>query len=120
MDASLLQSVLATLLCNIMQLKQQGEESVSSVKLVCSTQQIDAVTFLKISLEDDGPGLDSELWGRYAPQQSAVQFDSGNSGLGLYFSHLVAEHHCVEGVNGFLQLGESHTLGGASISLFIP
>lgn len=118
-DADLLQSVLSTLLCNVFQLKQKNDD-VGVVKLCTSVQTIDQQQYLKVSLDDDGPGFDSEHWGRFVPEQKGVQFATGNSGLGLYFSHLVAEHHHSDSVKGFLQLGESEKLGGASVSFFLP
>lgn len=119
-DRLLMQSVLATLLCNVLQLKQQSDKPISSVCLDISTQEIEQVTYLKVSLDDNGPGFDSEQWGRFMPQQKAVEFSTGSCGLGLYFSHLVALHHHVGSHQGFLQLGESESLGGASVSFYLP
>lgn len=120
LDEALLQSVLATLVSNILQLKQQQPDTVSAIILRTTTQEVEGQCYLKISIDDDGPGFDSELWGHFEPKLTGVKFTSGNSGLGLYFSHLVARHHQQNGQQGFLQLGESEALGGASVSFYLP
>lgn len=120
LDPALIQSALATLVTNILQLKQQRQLPVSCVKLRVDTAAVAQASWLRISLEDDGPGFAPERWGHFQPQRSGIEFSTGSSGLGLYFSHLTATHHRQGEHLGFIELGQSETLGGARVSFYIP
>ena len=69
--------------------------------------------FLVISVEDDGAGFMLE------DEQPEDVFDA-NTGLGLYFAELSASAHIVDGVCGFINKGTSSSLGGASLTIYLP
>ncbi|MCE5265468.1 MAG: HAMP domain-containing histidine kinase [Deltaproteobacteria bacterium] len=80
--------------------------------------------YLIIRLEDNGPGypdrfiMDSRLNGGSAG--SHVSFLTGSTGLGLYFSVLVARSHTREGRGGFIQTLNGGIYDGGVFSLYLP
>ena len=120
LDTGLLMAVVSTLFTNVMQLAQQQDAEVSELLLSVEPLTWDGMPYLRISVEDNGPGFADDRCGIFEPRQAAVEFTTGSSGLGLYFSYLVACHHQHEQHRGFLELGQSTALGGARVSLYLP
>lgn len=76
---------------------------------------------LEILVEDDGPGFPDNMLGKVSDCVSGVDFKTGSTGLGLYFSEQVANFHQKEGSKGFVELkNQAGELGGASYILLIP
>jgi len=69
--------------------------------------------FLVISIEDDGKGF----MPADAPQED---FFEANTGLGLYFAELSASAHTFDDVYGFIKKEASISLGGASLTVYLP
>jgi two-component system sensor histidine kinase SenX3 len=80
--------------------------------------------YLVIRLEDNGPGypegflLDSRHPG--GPADSPVSFLTGSTGLGLYFSSLVAGAHTRDGQKGYIRTTNGGRYGGSVFSLYLP
>jgi K+-sensing histidine kinase KdpD len=80
--------------------------------------------YLVIRLEDDGPGypdcflMDSRR--KSGSAESHVSFLTGSTGLGLYFSVLVAKSHKREGREGFIRTMNGGTYNGSVFSLYLP
>lgn len=80
--------------------------------------------YLVIRLEDNGPGypdcflMDSRRKG--GPAGSHVSFLTGSTGLGLYFSVLVAKSHTREGREGFIRTMNGGIYNGSVFSLYLP
>lgn len=80
--------------------------------------------YLVIRLEDNGPGypdcflMDSRR--KSGPAGSHVSFLTGSTGLGLYFSALVARSHTREGREGFIQTMNGGIYNGGVFSLYLP
>ncbi|MCX5841085.1 MAG: ATP-binding protein [Deltaproteobacteria bacterium] len=80
--------------------------------------------YLVIRLEDDGPGspdcflMDSRR--KSGSAGSHVSFLTGSTGLGLYFSVLVAKSHTREGREGFIRTLNGGTYNGSVFSLYLP
>jgi signal transduction histidine kinase len=70
--------------------------------------------FLIISIEDDGQGFNLTEDGQ--PET----FLEGNTGLGLYFAELSATAHAINNIKGFIKKESSLSLGGASLSVYLP
>lgn len=69
--------------------------------------------FLVISVEDDGPGFDSD------PEEK-FPADEEHTSLGLYFAELCAQAHNSNTCNGYIEKSTSEELGGASLKIFLP
>lgn len=74
--------------------------------------------YLKISIEDDGAGF---------PEQMLTQghvdnfdFNAGRTGLGLYFSQLIAESHTKKNRQGYIVVSNDCQLAGGCFSLYLP
>jgi K+-sensing histidine kinase KdpD len=80
--------------------------------------------YLVIRLEDNGPGYpDCFLLDSRRKNGSAgghVSFLTGSTGLGLYFSALVARSHTREGKEGFIQTANGGVYKGGVFSFHLP
>jgi K+-sensing histidine kinase KdpD len=80
--------------------------------------------YLVIQLEDNGPGypdcflIDSHQ--KSGPVGSRVSFLTGSTGLGLYFSALVAKSHTREGRIGFIRTLNGGAYNGSLFSIHLP
>lgn len=78
---------------------------------------------LVMRINDNGGGYpESMLF--YDPDhpkfKENINFDTGSTGLGLYFSYLIARLHSKGGKMGYISLINGGTYGGGLFSLFIP
>lgn len=78
--------------------------------------------YLVISLEDNGPGYPDDMIITHDDEgyQKNICFDKANTGLGLYFSELVAELHKNKGRSGFITTTNNGVDGGGRFSLYLP
>jgi len=80
--------------------------------------------YLVIQLEDNGPGypeyflMDSRE--KSGSAGSHVSFLTGSTGLGLYFSALVAKSHTKEGREGFIRTMNGGRYNGSVFTLHLP
>lgn len=80
-------------------------------------------SYLLFRLEDDGPGypetmLDGSGTGHVF--KGTVDFDTGSTGLGLYFAALVARSHVNKERKGFISINNGGALGGGVFSFYLP
>lgn len=75
---------------------------------------------LKIRVEDDGPGFPAAMLLETATTPSRIDFNSGSTGLGLYFARTVAAMHKNQGRHGTLSLENGGALGGGCFILQLP
>ena len=75
---------------------------------------------LILSVNDDGQGFPDGILAPGHPHGHGVDFSSGNTGLGLYFTARVAELHKNKGRKGVIKLSNGHMLGGACFSILLP
>ncbi|MBA4422499.1 MAG: sensor histidine kinase [Syntrophus sp. (in: bacteria)] len=91
-------------------------------KLMVSAGREDG--YLVIQLEDNGPGypdcfvMDSRQ--NSGSAGSHVSFLTGSTGLGLYFSFLVAKSHTRDGREGFIRTMNGGIYNGSVFSLYLP
>ncbi len=76
--------------------------------------------WLLIVIADDGPGYPQEMLTNYDQQQTGISFETGSTGLGLYFSHQVATLHTHRHKNGHIQLDNNGIENGGRFSLYLP
>ncbi len=107
-------NLLAGLLCNIF--TNVIRYAKSQVRIECIQDQ----GMLRIRIEDDGPGYPEKMLGELSEQPMGVDFVSGSTGLGLYFSVQVAALHQCEGQRGRVLLSNGGSLGGGCFELLLP
>ena len=79
--------------------------------------------YMAIYIEDDGPGypdcmlFDGEQPGNYGRE---INFNTGSTGLGLYFSTLVAKSHTNKQREGFVSITNGGSYGGGVFAIHIP
>ena len=76
--------------------------------------------FLVLHLEDNGGGFPPSMLVSGAPDGTAVSFNSGRTGLGLYFSSLVAAVHTNRDRKGYIEQSNGGVLGGGVFSVYLP
>lgn len=83
-----------------------------------SAEQADG--FLVIRVADDGDGYPEEMLTRKQDGPTSISFESGSTGLGLLFSHQVAELHVHKERRGHIVLDNQGINGGGRFSLYLP
>ncbi|HEC17259.1 MAG TPA: HAMP domain-containing histidine kinase [Sedimenticola sp.] len=78
--------------------------------------------YLVLSVQDDGDGypecmLTQDLSAKF---ESGIDMAGGATGLGLYFSWIVAKLHKREGRAGYVRLSNDGELGGGCFSIHLP
>jgi two-component system, OmpR family, sensor histidine kinase SenX3 len=76
--------------------------------------------FLEIRIEDDGRGYSPEMIEQTVAAQRGVSFQTGSTGLGLYFSTKVAQLHHNRGRHGEIRLENGGTYGGGCFIIRLP
>ena len=79
--------------------------------------------YLVIRIEDDGPGYPSSMLFNEDsnPQfEKGIDFRTGSTGLGIYFSVMVASLHVNNGRSGFISITNGGQLNGGVFSLYLP
>lgn len=76
--------------------------------------------YLGISIEDDGGGYPAHFLAADLNNSTELDWVSGNTGLGLYFSSVMAGLHKNAGKSGYVRIDNQSRLGGARFTLFLP
>jgi len=76
--------------------------------------------YLVISIEDNGGGYPPSMLIDDNQQVGDINFKSGSTGLGLYFSQLVANSHSAGGKRGFIKCSNDGIDGGGKFSIYLP
>lgn len=87
-------------------------------KLVISASRQE--DYLVIKIKDNGPGYPEQMLISNDDEKKSISFDQANTGLGLYFSRLVAELHKNKGRNGFITTTNEGIDGGGCFSIYLP
>ncbi len=87
-------------------------------RLLVSARQEGA--YLLIQVCDNGPGYPEEMLVQNREQQQSISFEQASTGLGLYFSRLVAELHKNKGRHGYITTTNEGIDGGGCFSLYLP
>jgi two-component system sensor histidine kinase SenX3 len=75
---------------------------------------------VRIRVEDDGPGYPDFLLAQGNGRDRGISFETGSTGLGLYFAGVVASMHKGAGHSGSLRLENGGSLGGGCFVLELP
>jgi signal transduction histidine kinase len=73
-----------------------------------------------LTIEDDGPGFPEFLLEQGNAAQRGISFETGSTGLGLYFAQVVARLHQAGNTSGRIRLENGGRLGGGCFSLHLP
>jgi len=79
--------------------------------------------YLAIHVEDNGRGYPEGMLINYDPaagQSKSVNFDTGSTGLGLYFATLIAGYHINNNHKGYIRMTNGGRYGGGVFSLYLP
>jgi two-component system sensor histidine kinase SenX3 len=76
--------------------------------------------YLVLAVNDNGPGFPEGMLADGEQQGHGINFSSGNTGLGLYFTSRVAEMHKNKDKKGRIELTNGHMLGGGCFSIKLP
>ena len=75
---------------------------------------------LSICIDDDGPGYPQHMLQDIEQIMNRVDFNSGSTGLGLYFAATIAQRHQRQGRHGNIQVENGDRLGGGSFRINLP
>ncbi len=92
----------------------------SRVRLSIEIHDKTSATGIVIRIEDDGPGFPDFLLAQGNGALQGINFDTGSTGLGLYFAGVVARLHKAGGKTGQIHLANGGQLGGGQFSLELP
>lgn len=106
-DQTLLSSIIRTIISNAYQY--------TTDHITVSAESING--FTKISIIDNGSGYPEKMIFDGLPASSKVNFGTGSTGLGLYFSSRVAELHKSKNRTGYIQINNESKGGCFSIHL---
>lgn len=73
-----------------------------------------------IEVHDDGEGYPQNMIDSLSIEPSNMVLSAGRTGLGLYFSHLIAQAHQKDGIQGSIWLSNESPLGGSKFTLQLP
>jgi signal transduction histidine kinase len=109
-DSTLISNALCTLVNN-------AQRYCQSKVLLSATQEDDYVVFC---IEDDSCGYPENLLAYDYKQLSETDLALGNTGLGLFFSEIIAQLHIQADKRGFIKIDNNSQLGGARFRLYLP
>lgn len=90
------------------------------------TVKISALTengYLLLKVEDDGKGYPPSMLINEEKQpefKKEIDFKTGSTGLGLYFSMMVAAMHVNQDKKGFISIVNGGVMGGGVFSIYLP
>lgn len=76
--------------------------------------------YLVIAIEDNGRGYPPSMLLDASQELGDIDFNSGSTGLGLYFSSLVAQSHQAQGKCGYIKCCNEGIDGGGKFSIYLP
>ncbi len=85
--------------------------------IVLRANQLDG--YLEIAIQDNGSGYPQQIIDHISNDKRSIDFNSGSTNLGLFFSQQIASiHHCKER-SGYIELSNLPE-GGGCFKLFLP
>jgi len=109
-DFNMISNVLGTILNNAQRYAGQNI-------LLSARQQEQHLVF---AIEDDGAGYPDIFMQPVNGDLNSVNFNTGSTGLGLYFAEIIAKMHRNAGNQGSTVIDNKSTLGGARFRLMLP
>tara|TARA_B110000881_G_C18507823_1_gene480546 strand:+ start:434 stop:1123 length:690 start_codon:yes stop_codon:yes gene_type:complete len=108
-DQALVDGILSNIITNAIRYTKS--------KLTFSTYKKNG--YLVIQIKDDGNGYPEKMI-QCAKPQTKMNYQTGSTGLGLYFSSQIAQMHQVGSKKGYIELSNDEQTGGAIFKLFLP
>lgn len=87
-------------------------------KVLLSAEQEGA--YVVFCIEDDGIGFPENLLSPDDQQISQIDLSTGNTGLGLFFTKIIAQLHAQGDKRGFITTDNRSQFGGARFKLYLP
>lgn len=109
-DQTLVSSIIKTIISNAYQY--------TTDHILLSADIIEGYT--RISVIDNGRGYPDKMLFDGLPKSGKVNFGTGSTGLGLYFSSRVAELHKSKDKTGYIQINNKTSPMGGCFSIFLP
>ena len=109
-DRSLLLGLLDNVITNALRYSK-------SRMLVCAVEEGD---YINIRVEDDGAGYPNNMLVDAENFVSTIDFQTGSTGIGLYFSNKIAAMHKNGERRGSIAIGNGGILGGAVFTVSLP
>lgn len=76
--------------------------------------------YLVLAVEDDGDGFPAEMQAAPEKTRQGIDFTTGSTSLGIYFSARIAGMHQYDGRSGEIKLSNSGQLGGGLFEVWLP
>ncbi len=76
--------------------------------------------YLVISIEDDGAGYPKSMLYDMDSHETSIDYQSGSTGLGLYFAKIIANMHNNKNRNGYITTDNNGINGGGRFSIYLP
>ena len=112
-DRNLIEGVLDNIINNAFRYAQ------TAVKMKASIEN----GYLVLQIEDDGQGYPPAMLINEEKQpefKHEIDFKTGSTGLGLYFSMMVAAMHVNHDKKGFISIVNGGSMGGGVFSIYLP
>jgi len=112
-DRNLIEGVLDNIINNAFRYAQ------TAVKMKASIEN----GYLVLQIEDDGQGYPPAMLineERQPEFKHEIDFKTGSTGLGLYFSMMVAAMHVNRDKKGFISIVNGGSMGGGVFSIYLP
>jgi signal transduction histidine kinase len=109
-DPNLISSVIKTIISNAYQYTNDN--------ILISAKMVDG--YININVIDNGPGYPQQLIYTDDTQRTGINFDTGSTGLGLYFSKKVAGLHKSKNKTGYIQIKNRIDAEGGCFSIYLP
>ncbi|MBF0488930.1 MAG: HAMP domain-containing histidine kinase [Nitrospirae bacterium] len=77
-------------------------------------------SYLSICVEDNGVGYPALMLGGGSSNTRQISFTTGSTGLGLYFSEMVARFHKNKDKEGYISIANGGVLGGGIFCICLP
>ncbi|MCG6551755.1 MAG: HAMP domain-containing histidine kinase [Candidatus Magnetominusculus sp. LBB02] len=77
-------------------------------------------SYLVICVEDNGEGYPLQMIEGDASSTRQINFTTGSTGLGLYFSEMVARFHKDKDREGYISIANGGVLGGGVFCIYLP
>ena len=76
--------------------------------------------YLQITIEDDGAGFPQKMFDRPDTLETAINMQTGSTGLGLYFAEQIAQIHRNGERRGITKIDNQSRIGGGRFNLYLP
>ena len=86
------------------------------IRLIASQEE----NYLSLCVEDDGEGFPEKMLVNPEDHMNDIDFNSGSTGLGLYFAAKIAQLHKQGSKSGYIELKNGGSLSGAVFTIFLP